>query len=455
MRQNRFLTAVSFAFALFCLFVALTTSASAASEEVIYSFQGGSDGAYPYSDLVADAAGNLYGTTEYGGTDGDWCNIGCGTVFELAPTKDGWRHQVLYRFNGNVNDGYSPQAGVVFDGAGNLYGTTTGGGSYNAGTVFELAPTSQGGWTKSIIYNFTGGTDGAYPATDLVFDAHGDIFGTAATGGCGNHGCGAATPGRVGPAAPQPCDDGCGTVFELTPQVDGSWTETTLHVFTAAPDGGVPSSRLILDSAGNVYGITEYGGTGSCGDSISFAIGGCGIIYELTPNSGGTWTETILYNFARGYGFGVYPSGELLSDNDGHLYGTAQSGGDGFGTVFEFGNSQKKGWQQNSLHIFYKNPDGTVPVGGVVVGREHDLLGVTSSGGTNGAGIVFQLQPAKDGWKETILHSFGGSGDGATPQAGLVFDRNGDLYGTTQYGGTGSCSLRGNNGCGTVYEATP
>lgn len=146
---------------------------------------------------------------------------------------------------------------------------------------------------------------------------------------------------------------------------------------------------------------------------------------------------------------GVYPSGGLFFDKAGDLYGTLQAGGNGLGTAFQLHNSQKNSWQQNTLHLFYGNPDGANPVGRLAVDADGDLFGVTTSGGANRTGIVFELRPAEGGWKETILHSFGGAGDGSIPQAGLVLDAKGHLYGTTQYGGTGtSCQ----QGCGTVYE---
>jgi len=429
------------------LFRVISSGASPASKEkVLYSLTGGLDGANPYSDLVMDAAGNLYGTTSGGGSGK--CGSGsCGTVFELARTKDGWKEKVLYDFTGFPNDGESPQAGLTFDSAGNLYGTTTTGGSFYGGTVFKLSPNSHGSWTETVICNFTGGSDGAYPAANLVFDGQGNMYGTASQGGwekCQDNGGGR----------------GCGTVFELTPQADGSWTESTVHVFARGnySDGAVPSSGVALDSAGNLYGMTFLGGAGPClFGGFTLGIPGCGTIYELTRASGGGWTETILYNFVRGGGSGTYPSGGVLFDKAGDLYGTSQAGGDGYGTFFELRTSPKNGWQQSDPHFFYGNPDGRGPVGLPVVDAEGTAFGVTSSGGVEtgcyrGCGTVFELKRSKHAWKERILHSFGGAGDGATPQAGLLLDSNGHLYGTTSAGGTGTAC---NGGCGTVYEITP
>lgn len=435
MRRKSFWIAASCILTLAGLLPAFSSGASEASKEkVLYSFSGGSDGGQPLSDLTIDSAGNLYGTTSQGGTGTACGSGGCGTVFELKRSQDGWKEQVLYSFAGG-KDGAFPAAGLTFDTSGNLYGTTASGGT-GYGTVFKLAPNSQGGWTERVIYSFDYGNGGAAPAADLVLDAHGNLYGTASQGGSGGNSCNAS---------------GCGTVFELTPQPDGSWAETTIHIFEQnSSDGIVPSSGVILDSAGNVFGMTLYGGAGRCSGGV-YGIDGCGSVYELTPNSGG-WTETILYNFVQGCGFGIHPSGGLFFDKAGHLRGTSQAGGDGFGTVVQLYDSQKNSRQQSGLHLFYGNPDGMNPVGRLAVDATGKLFGVTSSGGANRTGIIFELRPSKDAWKETILHSFGGTGDGATPQAGLVLDSKGRLYGTTQYGGSGTAC---NQGCGTVFEVIP
>lgn len=400
----------------------------ASKEKVIYSFQGGSDGAYPVSDLTLDTAGNLYGTTSNGGNL-TACNGGCGTVFELKRTQYGWKKEVLYSFTDG--DGGLPSGGVIFDAAGNLYGTT-------GGAAFKLTPNSHGVWTESVLYTFNFVWGGA-PAFDLVFDGQGNLYGAIPSGVSGGRSCG---------------DNGCGAVFELTPQSGSSWAETTIHIFSDSPDGATPSSGVVLDAAGNVYGMTKYGGTGSCSFySGAGFISGCGSIYKLAPSSG-SWTETILYNFARGGGFGVFPTGGLFSDKPGHLFGTSQAGGDGIGTVFELQDTKKGGWQQSEAHIFYGNPDGKNPAGRLVMDANGDVFGVASQGGANSTGIVFELERLENGWKEKILHTFGskGSGDGQNPGVGLVLDTQGHLYGTTQYGGVGAACT---GGCGTVYEITP
>src|ERR1019366_934096 len=210
--------------------------------KVLYSFiHNGTDGGFPQAGLIFDAAGNLYGTTSEGGTSSS-CSGGCGTVFELTPTAGGgWTEKVLHNFNSNGTDGANPYAGLIFDAAGNLYGTTTVGGTYYYGTVFELTPTAGGGWTEKVLHSFNyNGTDGNNPQASLTIDAAGNLYGTTSGGGTyGNY---------------------KGTVFELTPAAGGDWTETVLHNFVG-PDGAAPLAGLIFDAAGNLYGTTSGGGT--------------------------------------------------------------------------------------------------------------------------------------------------------------------------------------------------
>jgi uncharacterized repeat protein (TIGR03803 family) len=401
-------------------------------EQVLYSFIGGNDGAAPLSDLTFDGAGNLYGTTSQGG------NAHNGTVFELKRSQSGWSEEVLYSFVGGI-DGANPQAGVIFDQAGNLYGATMQGGRNNSGTLYKLTPNSRGGWTESTIYTFNcSGSAGCLPRADLAFDAKGNLYGTTSSGSSGS--------------CVYKSNSGCGAVFELTPESGGTWTETTVHVFAGAPnDGSIPVAGVVLDSAGNLYGTTQYGGSGSCNRYSELPLG-CGITYKLTL-SGGTWTETMLHNIARGGGSGIYPSGELFLDDANHLFGVTQQGGDGLGTVFELNYSQEKGWQRTQPHIFYSNPDGAFPAGRLAADTKGDLFGVTSDGGNIfNWGSVFEVRRTDDGWKEWIFHAFNGPPDGRSPSAGLVSDPQGHLYGTTQFGGIGTAC---NQGCGTVYELTP
>jgi len=306
--------------------------------------------------MILDAAGNLYGTSIYGGTDD------AGTVFELSPTVGGgWTEKVLYSFTSIVyDDGAFPHGSLIFDAAGNLYGTTDNGGPYcflhqGCGTVFELSPGQGGSWSETVLYSFSGGDgtgDGANPLGGLIFDAFGNVYGTTFGGGL----------------------HGQGTVFELTPTAGGSWTESVLYSFGPLPDGQEPWAGLILDTAGNLYGTTSIGG----------AYTYYGTVFRLTPDGNGSWTETLLHSFGDDKDAADPAYVSLISDAAGNLYGTTSGGGvyNG-GTVFEF------------------SPDGS------------------------------------GGWTETLLHSFPNNRiDGYSPYAGLTFDSAGNLYGTTNYGGT-------------------
>jgi len=399
-------------------------AAEASSSKIIYSFVGGADGAYPESDLIVDAAGNLYGTTNRGGT-------GCGTVFELTRTKDGWTHQVLYSFGNASSDGCGPTAGLVFDSAGNLYGTTAGGGSSGSGTVFKLAGNSHGGWTESILYSFTGSNgDGASPNTDLVFDSQGNLYGTTSGGGQNYRGG---------------CYSGCGIVFRLTPNSNGTWTESTIYAFAGVPDGGNPASSVVLDANENIYGTTAYGGTQTCDKGGHFS--GCGSLYKLTPNSGGGWTETLPYNFHRFQGTARNPSGGLLFTADGQILGSSSIGGDGIGAVFKL-EETKKGWEQTVLYRFY-GPDGAYPVGRLAVGPNGKFYGATAGGGMNSYrynGTVFELEQTIAGWRERVLLS--ANGFAYNPQAGPTVDSQGRVYGTFANSNNGS-------NFGAVYEIIP
>jgi uncharacterized repeat protein (TIGR03803 family) len=220
-------------------------------EKVLYSFTGGADGGYPYAGLIFDNVGKLYGTTAYGGDLACSTPYGCGTVFQLTPSGSGWTVNVLYSFQGESDGGF-PLSGLIFDQAGNLYGTTAGGGTGNGGTTFELTPSKGvGPWTYTLVYRFSGdGSDG--PLGTLVMDATGTLYGTVA-----------GTPNE------------CGSVFKLTPS-NGGWTYTSLHDFTDGSDGCQPVGNVTFDGNGNLYGTASSGGAQSCP-------GGCGTVWEITP----------------------------------------------------------------------------------------------------------------------------------------------------------------------------
>ncbi len=257
-------------------------SPARARENIIHRFIGGSDGSNPRAGLISDPDGNLYGTSYYGGTGS--CNVnneflGCGTVFELTPTPEGgWNETVLHSFTNSPLDGQYPVGGVIRDGAGNLYGTTGGGGTANCGyggcgTIFELTPPAPGdAWTETILYNFQGGADGFDPLAGLVFDKHGALYGTTVWGGNAGGVCSSFSLG-------------CGTVFELAPpESGGKWVHTVLYSFKPTDDGSQPEAGLIFDKSGALYGTTTWGGFFSdyCGS-------GCGTVFKLMPpgKSGG------------------------------------------------------------------------------------------------------------------------------------------------------------------------
>ncbi|HXM61564.1 MAG TPA: choice-of-anchor tandem repeat GloVer-containing protein [Terriglobales bacterium] len=387
------------------------------SENVLYSFAGGSDPKLPYGGLVLDKAGNLYGTTEFGGTNNQ------GTVFEIiANTNGSWTESVLYNFTGG-EDGGQPYGSLTFDSSGNLYGTTNFGGSTNCnlgcGTVFELTPGS-GGWTESVLYTFSGDSDGREPYARLLFDAAGNLYGTTLLGG------------NVTSA----CSSGCGTVFKLTHGSSG-WTESVIYAFEGGTDGASPYDGLAFDAAGNLYGSTYAGGTSSSG-----------AIFKLAPGSS-AWTESVIHSFNGGYD-GANPYGDLILDAAGNLYGTTFQGGHyGYGMVFELSPTPKRGWKERLLHGFANTPAGN-PVAGLLMDAAGNLYGTTMLGITEtscggGCGALFKLTPGTGGnWTYKVVHDFGKGTDGYHPSGDLILDSTGNLYGTTQAGGA--------QGSGMVFE---
>jgi len=405
-------TGLKVALAIFAVtLLVAATRAVAQKEQVLYSFNNkGTDGYNPDAGLIFDGSGNLYGTTHGGGTNG------LGTVFELTPTAGGgWTETVLWSF-GKGHDGAGPYAGLIFDRAGNLYGTTISGGKSGIGTVFELTPKAGGVWAEKVLHSF-GGPDGIAPHGGLIFDGlRQNLYGTT-TGG-GKH--------------------GLGTVFELTPKAGGGWTEKVLHNFGKGNDGAEPDDSLIFDGSGNLYGTTFYGGNKDGG-----------AVFEMTPKAGGGWMEKVLYSFKNNFRDGLDPFAGLILDASGNLYGTTVLGGTtNLGTVFELTPKAGGGWTEKVLHRFGKGNDGAEPYAGLILDAGN-LYGTTIFGGKyNGDGTVFELTPKAGGrWTEKVLHNFGNGTDGSSPYAGLIFDASGNLYGTTNSGGA--------YGEGTVFEITP
>jgi uncharacterized repeat protein (TIGR03803 family) len=405
------------------LSIALATSGLAqVQERVLYSFcsaAGCTDGNTPHAKLVFDTVGNLYGTTIYGGSncqqDGGG---GCGTVFELSPASNGpWTENVIYSFCANsiqnCPDGAEPWAGLTFDKAGNLYGTTNIGGVYGLGTVFQLTPpSSQGGsWTETVLWSFGAPGDGKSPLSHLIFDASGDLYGTTSAGGT----------------------YGGGTVFQLVPTNGGQWSENVLLSFGPDPFNGYsPRAGVALDKSGNLYGTTFEGGT-----KDGF---GWGVVYELSPNPRPPWTETVLFRFTKKTG--ANPLSVVNFDSLGNLYGTlSDEGPSGYGGVFRI-------TPQGREHTipFGGTPDGEFPAAGVFVHGDA-LYGTTQMGGSGqNGGTLFKIR----GTAETVLYSFcsqPGCADGNSPQAALI-SRTGSLYGTTFYGGA-------NGNGGVVFQIFP
>ncbi len=342
------------------------------TETVLHSFLRGA-GTSPEGSLIWDAKGNLYGTTLGNGYVGLLGQHFFGTVFELEPHS----FKFLYRFlETDQENGAQPTPGLVRDAQGNLYGTTQYGGAhgcvtgYGCGTVFKVTPDK----TETVLHSFSGGTDGEQPHGGLLADSQGNLYGTTEFGGTGT-GCEESS--------------GCGTVFKVTP----SGAETVLHSFAGGDDGARPLAGLAIDSQGNLYGTTAFGGTGCGGDT------GCGTVFKITPSG----TETVLYNFAGGTDADG-PWASLVLDGQGNLYGTSYYGG-----------------------------------------------GASGCSGGSGCGTVFKVTL---GGTETVLYRFTGGTDGARPYGGLVMDAQGNLYGTTYEGGVGDC-YDGLPGCGVVFKVTP
>lgn len=398
----------------------------AQTETILYSFGTGTSGV-PSGQLVFDSTGALYGTTE--------TSLYYGSVFKLTPPSapgDPWIETDLYEFKGDnhgIVDGAVPLGGVTMDETGVLYGTTSQGGVSNRGMVFKLTPPTTSGdpWTETILHFFGGNENGMTPASNLLRVTSGALYGTTQAGG----------------------SFGAGTVFVLSPPPSGqtAWIEKILYSFTGGSDGGTPSGGPVLDSTGDIYGVTSAGGLGH------------GTIYKLTRPSapGGSYTETVLYSFS-GEEDGAKPLGNLVFNVSGTLYGTASAGGmNNCGTVFELSPPSTQGnpWNYSALHAFAGVPDGCDPLDGVTVGKSGGALyGTTSEGGASGhgvgLGVVFRLTPptASGGvWKETILHDFGvATGDAEAPDAPLIL-KAGALYGTTRVGGEGDE--------GTFFEIIP
>ncbi len=392
----------------FALAMAAAPAAQAQTFQVIHAFTGGVDGGNPEAGLTVDAAGNFYGTTEFG-------NQSAGTVFKLVHSRSGWVLTTLYSFHGGY-DGSSPWGRVAIASDGTLYGTTTGGGGGNCqplgcGTVFQLTPppTALAQWNETQIYAF-GGVDGDFPTDDLTFDPSGHIYGTTYAGGWEN----------------------LGTVYELTPSW-GTWTETVLYSAYYSDTGVFPRGGVVLDKSGNLYGVMTGGNNPQdCWPTV----------YELSPTGSG-WTPQILVCFITDASNIIWEAGTpeagLIIDQSGNLYGTAAA-------AFELTPANGT-WTFN-----YFAPLSGASGAKLVVDSTGNFYGTTWNGGAYGDGNVFKLTLSNGAWTYTSLYDFTGGTDGSNPVSNVVFDAQGKLYGTTLFGGSYRCT---GSGCGVVWEITP
>jgi len=428
-----------------CVSVPFADASAKGRETVLYDFQGTTDGANPSGVLITDSGGNLYGTAAEGGVTSCSTHMkggnGCGVVFKLAPNGT---ESALYAFTGG-SDGATPAGGLIVDSSGNFYGTTIQGGAREShckdgcGTVFKLTS----GGTKTVLYAFTSGNDGQAPASGVIADSAGNLYGTTEQGGSSEN-CGSDAVG-------------CGTVFEVA----SGGNESVLHAFAGSSDGAYPAGGLLRDGSGNLYGTTGAGGsTDSCGTAWD----GCGTVFKIASNG----TESILHAFT-GSKDGAYPAGALIEDSGGNMYGTTAAGGSandcglgkhGCGTVFKIAT----GGTVTILHAFAGGSDGAYPLAVLSMDSKGNLYGATGAGGStstcgkfkflpkaSGCGTVFEI--ASNG-TETVLHVFKGkNGDGAYSVAGFIADGSGSLYGSTFGGGVKTCAFGGGKtGCGAVFK---
>jgi len=407
----------------------------------LYDFQGSPDGNASTAGLVQDASGNLYGTTLSGGPKNPNCyESGCGTVFELAPGKNGsWKETVLHSFQTLKTDGCAPFGGVILDSMGNLYGTTLGCGAYGDGTVYELSPAHNGRWKFRLLHSFSGSKkDGAVSQSTPLMDAGGNLYGTTAYGGSHPEAC-----------QNKPLPPGCGVVWELVPGKDGHWQEKVLYSFAGGEnDGANPPEGVAMDQQGNLYGVTKFGAPFQ------------GTAYRLTPGQSG-WTETVLHKFPTGNNDGTYPVGIPTLDVQGNLFGVTGDGGEaGLGTIWELSPGKGRAWSETVLFSFAEGGTSqpNAPYAGVILDANGNLYGTTVEGGSGcegfGCGAVYRFSPKRRELSELL--DFGTTTTNS-PESPLLMDKEGNLYGTTTSGGAvgaPNCQFV-LPGCGSVYRVSP
>jgi uncharacterized repeat protein (TIGR03803 family) len=398
--------------------------------KVLYAFTGRQDGGEPVGAPIFDSNGNLYGSTSsYGGYTS-------GSIYELTPTPSGsWTMKVLHQFRAG-EDGEGPWASLIFDAAGNLYGTTQY-GSYSCGrgcpggTAFRLSPNGDGSWNHTVIHQFTGRWDGGDCLSNLTWDFSGNLYGTCDFGG----------------------SNGWGVVYQLHPDGTGGWTENVIKNFDLGREGGYTwASGVVFGPDGALYGVTRLGA--NHGDTCSGY--GCGIVYALSPQSDGTWKEQVLHSFL-GRKDGAEPLGNLLLDNVGQIYGAAYLGGNSDkGVVYRMTPGAGSRWTGTTLHAFTGGRDGANPNAGLVSDASGNLYGIATFGGAHGYGTVFELSPVGNGlWSGTVLHAFTGGWDGSYPVGSLTVDAAGNIFGAAMHGAVSKCTDDIYKGCGVVFEIIP
>jgi uncharacterized repeat protein (TIGR03803 family) len=412
---------LAIAFTLFC------PPVSAQSFQVIYNFQNSPDGAQPFAGVTFDHQGNLYGTTQRGGIL--QCLLsGCGTVFQLMPkTGGGWTEQVLTQFAAQNGYGAVPQTPVVLDRLGNVYGTfvcTFDCFSGNGGGAFQLLH-SNGLWRDLTLASYWDQEQDQCEPCGVAFGPNGHLYGVTNT-----------YDSQYG---------NTGAVFYLGQQSVFGWYTVILYTFKSGLDGANPSTWFTFDSQGAIYGTTEFGTDTNVGT-----------VFQLQNRGGAQWVETQLWAFHGGSVDGAYPEQGVIFDSDGNLYGTTTGGGtSGAGTVFKLTHNPNGSWTESILYSFQGGTDASAPSGPLILDAQGDLYGV-AGGGAYGHGALYKLTPSSGGqWSESVVYSFTGGLDGGNPSGELAVDSSGNLYGTAAQGGSDpTCSDEPNCG-GVVWEVSP
>jgi uncharacterized repeat protein (TIGR03803 family) len=396
----------------FCTLV-FSLTGFAQTKKTIDSFNGTSDGAFPDSNLIADGSGGFYGVTSSGGA------AGCGVFFHLTQAAGVWTETVVQSFQDSPSDLCGPNYDLLQDSAGNIYGSSEGGGTFGYGAVFELSPQSGGGWTDTVLYSFTDGLDGSRPEGGVALGPNGGLYGITFEGG---------------PSSDE-CDFNCGVLFQILPPAErgGAWSETTIYSFPYPQQPG--DLHVIADQQGNLFGTNTSLHT----------------IFKLSLASDGKWSYADIYKFTGSNG--IYAPAGLITDSAGNLYGTTISSP--CGLVFQLAPpASESTWTFNLLYTFAGAPnDGCYPYGRLIFDSQGNLYGTTFYGGfsnrtcQSSCGTVYKLSPSSGGtWTETLLHKFIGGNDGNQPNARLAIS-GGVVYGTTQFGGAANS--------GTVFAIRP